>query len=77
VEHQKDLSLFHVQRFVPGIGMAGSPGPLSTLMRARRMMRQILRKRGLPQPSVPWDRLKQLADPGNRSVPFLTLRNHQ
>jgi hypothetical protein len=63
LEHQEDISLFHVQRFLPGMNMAGAPGPLTTLMHARRTMKQILRKRGLPQPSIPWDQLKQLAEP--------------
>ena len=63
LEHQEDISLFHVQRFLPGMNMAGAPGPLTTLMHARRTMKQILRKRDLPQPSIPWDQLKQLADP--------------
>jgi hypothetical protein len=63
LEHQGDSSLFHVQRFLPGINMAGSPGLLTTLIHVRRTMKRILRKRGLPQPSVPWDQMKQLADP--------------
>ena len=66
LEHQKDISLFHVQRFLPGINMPGSPGPLTILMYARSTMKQILRKRGLPQPSIPWDQIKQLADPAKR-----------
>ncbi len=63
LEHLGEISLFHVQRFLPGMNMAGAPGALTTLMHARHMMKQILRKRGLPQPSIPWDQLKQLADP--------------
>ncbi|GHO79246.1 hypothetical protein KSD_70170 [Ktedonobacter sp. SOSP1-85] len=63
LEHQEDISLFHVQRFLPGINMAGAPGPITTLIRARRTMKQALQKRGLPQPSIPWTRMKQLADP--------------
>ncbi|GCE21808.1 hypothetical protein [Dictyobacter kobayashii] len=66
LEHQEDISLFHVQRFLPGMNMAGAPGPLTTLMHARRTMKQILRKRGLPQPSIPWDQMKQLAEPAKR-----------
>lgn len=62
LEHQEDITLFHVQRFLPGMNMAGAPGPLTTLIHARRMMKQILQKRGLPQPSIPWDEMKQLAD---------------
>lgn len=63
LEHQEEGSLFHVQRFVPGMNMAGAPGPLTTLLRARRMMKQILRKRGLSPPPIPWNQMKQLADP--------------
>jgi hypothetical protein len=66
LEHQEAISLFHVQRFLPGINMAGAPGTLTALMHARRTMKQILRKRGLPQPSIPWDQMKQLADPAKR-----------
>jgi hypothetical protein len=64
LEHQEESSLFHVQRLLPGMNVAGAPGPLTILMHARRTMKQILRKRGLRQPSIPWDQLKQLADDG-------------
>lgn len=66
LEHQEALSLFHVQRFLPGMNMVGAPGVLTVLMHARRTMKQILRKRGLPQPSIPWNQMKQLADPAKR-----------
>src|SRR5581483_3099140 len=32
IEHREDISLFHVQRFLPGMNVAGAPGPLTTLI---------------------------------------------
>jgi hypothetical protein len=62
IEHENDVSLFHVQRLLPGMNMAGAPGPLATIIQGKRMMKQLLKKRGLAQPVIPWERMKQLAD---------------
>lgn len=62
LEHQAGSSVFFVQRLLPGMNMAGAPGPISTIVRAKRTMKHILRKRGLAQPAIPWDRMKQLAN---------------
>lgn len=62
LERQEDSILFRVQRLLPGMNVAGAPGPLTTIIRGKRTMKQILQKRGLAQPPIPWERLKQLAN---------------
>lgn len=62
IDHQDEISLFHVQRLLPGMNMAGAPGPLATIIRGRRRMKHILQKRGQTPPTIPWQRMKQIAD---------------
>ena len=62
LEHQAEFSVFFVQRLLPGMNMAGAPGPISTIVCGKRTMKKILRKRGLAQPAIPWDRMKQLTN---------------
>jgi hypothetical protein len=61
LERQGDSWHFHIQRLLPGMNMAGAPGPIATITNTRRTMKQILQKRGLQQPEIPWEQFKELA----------------
>jgi hypothetical protein len=48
-------------QILPGVGMGGPLSTMRMLFESPRKAKHYLQKRGLPQPNIPWEKIKALA----------------